>query len=329
MEIPQPEPSTPGRQEALEVTHATRAIYRERKSFSICYQHMSATTSGTITSPKRIPPPDLLARLLELEARLSATDLRPSPEVDEAFGHLVELCTAVDDDRTGRVLGDPSAASLLASLRSLSARGESELEYAWARRVIAARDPWAELQRFPYLDNYHRLVRFELAGLTAVGASGPETAVILGAGPLPLTGLVLARHGIHVTDVDNDPDACELASALIRALGLGDRTEVVCGDARRPAELPAAAESDIVLLAALAGSDREGKRAIARTLSVAVHPGALLLARSAHRLRTALYPPLSPDDLAGFAPLVEMHPCDDVVNSVLIARPVRTGPAAG
>lgn len=269
-------------------------------------------------------PPDVLAHLHELHARLDATDLRPCPEVDEAFGDLVQLCTVVDDHLTERLLSTPAVDTLLSSLRSVSARGENELERAWARRVIAADDPWAELGRFPYLDNYRRLVRFELAGLNAVGADHPGTVVVLGAGPLPLTGIVLAQHhGVHVTNVDNDTEACDLASALNRALGTDTSVDTVCADAGAAAELTATATCDAVLLAALVGTDGAAKRGITRRLSSAMRPDALLLTRSSHRLRTALYPSVSPDDLDGFTPLVEMHPCDDVVNSALVARPCR------
>ncbi|WP_046468225.1 nicotianamine synthase family protein [Allosalinactinospora lopnorensis] len=288
---------------------------------------MTDTSPRALTAPRTLPPATLLAWLLDLDDRLSATDLRPSPEVNDAFERLVELCTVIDDELTSEVLGTPVADSLVASLRSLSARGESQLERAWARRIIAADAPWAELRQFPYLDNYRRLVRFELAGLTAIGAPPPESAVVLGAGPLPLTGLVLAQlYGVDVTNVDNDPEACELASAVQRALGMEKRVDTVCGDACAPSRLPEVTDTDIVLLAALVGADRAAKRSVTGSLSGSMRPDSLLLTRSAHRLRTALYPPVSPDDLTGFRTLVEMHPCDDVVNSVLISRPEPGGP---
>ncbi|MBB4931563.1 nicotianamine synthase [Lipingzhangella halophila] len=288
---------------------------------------MTHTAPGPLTPARFLPPAAFLARLTELDDQLNATDLRPSPEVNEAFGRLVEMCTVVDDELTDRVLNDPVASSLVPSLRSLSARGESALEHEWARRIIAADDPWAELRKFPYLDNYRRLVRFELAGLTAVGTPPPESAVILGAGPLPLTGLELARrHGIGVTNVDNDAEACELANGVSRALGIGERAATLHGDARAPALLPQVADAGVVLLAALVGADSTAKRGVSRSLSGIMHRDSLLLTRSAHRLRTALYPPVSPDDLSGFRTLLEMHPCDDVVNSVLVSRPE---PAAG
>ena len=283
---------------------------------------MTETPPIALSPTAALATSDFLTQLHELANRLNETDLRPCPEVNEAFGRLVELCTVIDDHLTGQVLRDPAAAPLIASLRAVSSRGESELERAWARSVISADNPWAELRHFPYLGNYQRLVRFELAGLAAVGAEPPRSTVVLGAGPLPLTGLVLARdHGVRVTNVDHDAEACELGSDLVRALGLEAKVDTVCDDARGAADLPAVALSDTVLLAALAGSDGAAKRDITRPLAHAMRPEAHLLTRSAHRLRTALYPEVSPDDLEGFTTLVEMHPCDDVVNSVLIARP--------
>ncbi|WP_393916025.1 nicotianamine synthase family protein [Halostreptopolyspora alba] len=289
---------------------------------------MTHTAPGALTPASPLPPAAFLARLSELDDQLSSTDLRPSPEVNEAFRRLVELCTVIDDELAERVLRDPAAGSLVPSLRSLSARGENELEREWAHRIIAADDPWAELGAFPYLDNYRRLVRFELGGLAAVGAPPPASAVLLGAGPLPLTGVELMwRYEVEVTNVDNDAEACELANGVHRALGLQDRVTTVRGDAHRPARLPGVGDSDIVLLAALVGADSAAKRRVSHSLSTVMRPDSLLLTRSAHRLRTALYPPVSPDDLSGFQTLVEMHPCDDVVNSVLVSRPEpATGP---
>ncbi len=278
------------------------------------------TATGHSGPPHPLPPAAFLARLTELDGQLNATDLRPCPEVNEAFGRLVDLCTVVDDELAHHVLSDPVATTLVPSLRSLSARGERELERVWAHRVVTADDPWAELDQFPYLDNYRRLVRFELAGLTAVGAPPPTTVVVLGSGPLPLTSLELAlHHGVDVTNVDSDPEACELANDVHRALDVPVTT--VHGDARTPARTPHVAEATTVLLAALVGTDPAAKRGVSQSLSAVMRPDSLLLTRSAHRLRAALYPPVSPDDLRGFRTLLEMHPCDDIVNSVLIAHP--------
>lgn len=51
-----------------------------------------------------------------------------------------------------------------------------------------------------------------------------------------------------------------------------------------------------------------------------MRPGAMLLARSARGLRTLLYPPVDLRAMPGFEVLEVVHPTDDVVNSVVVAR---------
>lgn len=267
-------------------------------------------------------PFHLLSELDRLNNRLSAADLRPSPETNAAFERLVELCTSAGDRMSQEVLAHPQSAALLRSLRGVSARGETQLERHWATTVTEADDAWAALHRFPYLDNYRNLVRVELGAASAAGATPPRTVVVLGAGPLPLTGLVLAHeHDAHVINVDCDGEACALGAEVAAALSLSDAVRTVHADAADAARLDEIAAADLVVLAALVGDDSASKRRVLDSLSRSLSPRATLLVRSAHRMRTALYPSISPDDLHGFRPLLEVHPCDDVVNSVLVARP--------
>lgn len=48
--------------------------------------------------------------------------------------------------------------------------------------------------------------------------------------------------------------------------------------------------------------------------------GALVIARSAHGLRTLLYPHLPVSLLGGFRPLAAPRPYTDIVNSIVIAE---------
>ncbi|GAB2743070.1 hypothetical protein GCM10027174_15880 [Salinifilum aidingensis] len=265
---------------------------------------------------------DLLDELRRLNDRLQQIDLRPSAETDALFGRLVELCTSADERTAGEVLSRPDSTALLRSLRRLSAEGETRLEQHWARELLGAAAPWAVLNRFPYLDNYHDLVRVERAAAAAVGAGEPRSVAFLGAGPLPLTGLVHAhQHGARVVHVDCDEGACTLAAGVARALGLSDRVGTVHADAVAAAQRDDVANADVVVLAALVGEDGSGKRSVLDALARRLHPRTTLQVRSAHRMRAALYPVISADELHGFRPLLEVHPCNEVVNSVLVARP--------
>ncbi|WP_158092357.1 MULTISPECIES: nicotianamine synthase family protein [Pseudonocardia] len=260
-------------------------------------------------------------RLVALCEELERTDLRPSPVVDAAFGELVRLCCHPPAGVIGQVLD--RLAPHVDRLRRLSSAGEGLMERYWADRIVGAPDPAAELEQFPYLGNYLDLVRLELAALDAVGLGVPRRVVVLGSGPLPLTGLVLAaRHGAEVLHVDRDPAALAAGTAVAEAIGTRTRAMVAdLSSAALPAELVAEIGcADLVLLGALVGADAAAKDAITTRLADVAGPDTGLLVRTAAGLRTLLYPEVLPADLPGLDVLLEVHPRTDVVNSVLVAR---------
>nr|WP_304633511.1 nicotianamine synthase family protein [Pseudonocardia sp. C8] len=252
--------------------------------------------------------------------QLARTDLRPGIVVDAAFGELVELCCHPPVGCTEQVL--ERVAGHADALRSLAATGEGRMEAYWSDRITAAPDPVAELRRFPYLGNYHDLVRLELAALTAAGVPAPRRVAVLGSGPLPLTGLVLAeRHGAEVLHVDRDGTAAAAGDAVAEAVGIPARSLVA--DLAEPLPRTVVAElgrADVVVVGALVGDDARAKGVITARLAAAA-PHAVQLVRSAAGLRTLLYPAVAAADLPALEVLLEVHPRTDVVNSVLVARP--------
>lgn len=260
--------------------------------------------------------------VIALRHRLERTDLRPGRVVDAAFTELVRLCchppirpTAATLDRIG-----PHAAAL----RALCGTGEAWLERHWAQRIAASPDPRAELARFPYLDNYRDLVRMELGALAALGRPTPRRVVVLGSGPLPLTGLVLAAdHGAEVVGVDRDPIALQAGDAVAAATGLQPAVRGLVADLEATLTAPLRSEleqADAVVVAALVGADPAAKAAVTARIAEAARPDTLLLVRSAAGLRALLYPEVTPADLPALDVLLEVHPGTDVVNSVLVAR---------
>jgi hypothetical protein len=124
----------------------------------------------------------------------------------------------------------PEALELLeAALRLpvLCGAAECEMEKWWCRRFLAHRDISLNiLRKFWYFQNYQNLV---IAELSLLGSAIGNRAVVLGAGALPMTAVLLARliPGLRVQCVDKDPEACELSGALMRKLGMGARASIV------------------------------------------------------------------------------------------------------
>jgi nicotianamine synthase len=270
----------------------------------------------------------LCDRIVTLYQDLSrCSSLAPAPEVNALFGELVRVCVQADDRAAPSVLADERIRRLRPDLLRLCAQGESLLEQAWALRVLQAADPWAELGRFTYLENYRQLSRLEVHSLAGAGrVPRPDGRFcFLGGGPLPLTALLMHWElGAAVDVVESNPQAAELARRLLDRLVPGPGLRVRQADATSAGDMAQLlAGCDVVIVAALVGCTRDQKRAVLRAVGPALDQGAYLVVRTARGLRSLLYPVVEPADVAeaaGCLPRVLVHPLGDVVNSVLVAR---------
>lgn len=285
--------------------------------------------TASLDTAHRVPAAALVERVLELHGRLDRLEasigLEPSGPVNAAFAELVATClpAPAEDTHADTVLADPRISAVLPRLRELCADGEYRLERWWARRVATARQSPAELARFPYLDNYRDLTALEVHAVAGVRPDpGVPRVCVLGSGPLPLTALLTARAlGVPVDAVDLAAEATELATGVLRRVPGGDLVRTHRADARTFCDVERA---DVVVVAALVGLDPQDKREVIGAVADRMRSGAVLVVRSAHRLRALLYPPVTPTDLLAADPgrlslLAEIRPWNGVVNSLLIA----------
>jgi hypothetical protein len=263
---------------------------------------------------------DVAASIADLHRRISwLPDLRPSPDANALFTELVRLVVNTPDGFAAAVLGHPDIRTIAADLRDLASRAETELEFAWARRIAGAGEPETEMRRFPYLRNYRKLCRVECGLIEAAVDESPRSVAFLGCGPLPVTSLILADElGCVVVNIDRDESALTAAAEVTRAIGLRD-----VRFARADAEATDLAGFDVVVLAAMVGTTDAEKRAVLSHLRESMRPDAVLLVRGARGLRTLLYPPIHGDALTGFDVRAIVHPVSEVINSVVLARPAR------
>jgi nicotianamine synthase len=266
---------------------------------------------------------DRLHRVYHRLALLPSLD--PSDDVDALFRELVRLVQTTPPSEATSLLDDPVLAAVRERLQALCAEGEARLETHWARRIVETPSSagWRELEAFPYFENYERLARLELAALDvaspALDGARRRRGVFIGSGPLPLTSILLAaRHGLAIVNLDLNPDAAILGRRVAAHLGIESSLEFVASDVL---SYPNIGHFDVVFVAALVGRHRVEKRTILQHIRRHAQPHASVVVRSAHRLRTLLYPGVELEDLGGLIPLLELHPHDDVINSVIIARP--------
>ena len=226
--------------------------------------------------------------------------LAPQPEVNSLLRHLVAIlqgtgfmspnagiATAVDRMMSERVDECPGLSARADALRQICAEAETEMERhfssRWSAR-LANEDAASGLQSlaevmsdFPYLDGYRELVAAEAALLRK-----PSRIIFGGAGPLPISGLLIASMtGADVVLVDSDDRATARSSQLIRALeerGLirPGRISVQCEDL---AEVSLERPCDGIIVASLV--DPDAKIRLAQRLGEHAGPRPLLILRSA------------------------------------------------
>ncbi|TPX60851.1 hypothetical protein PhCBS80983_g01566 [Powellomyces hirtus] len=273
---------------------------------------------------------NIYKHLAEHQAQGSLT---PSVSVNTGFSSLVRLCEENLPDRIVReVIASPAIRNIVPHLRRICSEGEFRLEMFWAEKLLsgAENDLLCSIHQFPYYGNYIDLTRMELNTLLSVsGLKRPPTKfAFLGSGPLPLTSICLATELVargysdtHVHNIDCDATAIDSSRKLVAGLDDHYVSEAMTFEVAHVANVDVALERfDVVYIAALVGMDVEEKQTVLKRIHKAMKPGALIVVRSAHSLRTLLYPPIDMDSLQGFSPLLVVHPYNHVINSVLIAR---------
>lgn len=255
--------------------------------------------------------------ILELYRRLAeAPSLQPGELVNSAFAELVTLSSNSTHAEAQKLLSDPEIQAIIPELRRICAVGEGELESYWAKQITASDHPTIQLESFPYYDNYLKLTELEYRSMGLIGAREIKRVLFVGSGPLPLSSVVLARqYGVYVDNIDNDAQAVTTSTALINHLGLGDIIHTELGDAT---EFEGYGDYDAVFLASLVGLESPQKQAIINRIQKQLRPGSLLVVRTAHDLRTLLYPAVDIDTIAGLKPQVVIQPLNEVVNSIII-----------
>lgn len=267
----------------------------------------------------------VVRRVRQLLADLNGCDLTPRPEIDAIFEELVDVSLR-HRGRTARAILDELGADV-SRVRLLCADGETALERHWSERIASASYPWDELRRFPYAANYDDLVALELAVAHGCGAK-PSRVACIGSGPLPLTGITLAAtHGHDVLLIDRDPSSLAAGDRLVTALGLSDRVSSVLVDVG--ADRPDLQGVDLVVYGALVGGDPIEKRAMLTSLGECLDVGSWLVVRTATGLRELLYPPADLAGVQGLTTMLELHPHNATINSILLARRNQLAPMVG
>jgi hypothetical protein len=248
-----------------------------------------------------------------IQAIQSLDNLEPSPRVNKLFTQLVRDVVA---EKTAQI-----SDATRKNMRTIAAIAETKMEEHWAQKIIASHHPHEILQSFPYLHNYRELVRREIALIEKSGytLSAHTRMLMIGTGPLPLTGLeLMAQRDVTIDHADISLAALALCSLV------GNRLNLTCGHVLGDgAKITLNHTYDVIFIAALAGETATQKQAIINNILPALTKEGRIVLRSAHGTRTLLYPGIPATAFNGVVLLEEYHPDDDIINSVFVYKKER------
>lgn len=199
--------------------------------------------------------------LLSREQNLSPQNERVNVQLTDLVRTLTRCQSA---EVSNYLLATPELQTERERLPGLCGQAECEMEKFWARNLI--RRPDCDLSDFWYYPEYQELCRAEEELFSKRSFTN---ICFLGSGALPLTAFLLAHDipGTHVTCVDFDSEACDLARQLSRKLGLDNDIDIRCMDALQYTPR----ENELVICASLL----QGREEIYRKLTK--HDCALLV----------------------------------------------------
>ncbi len=240
---------------------------------------------------------------------ISLKSFRPSKETNQVFSKLVSY-----------TLNPKNSISItktqINKLQKMCSESEYELEKYWANKIINADDPKDALSQFPYYSNYTKLTQLEWHTLLSCSHHNNHNVVFAGGGPLPLTAIVMVKNYVKkVTVLEVDKTAYNLSLQLVKKLGLSKKVTIVNTDA---ASFKDYSKFNVIVVAALAGVNKNAKIGIFHKIKKESSPESHILARSSSGLREMLYRPIDKSFYKMFKPVVEVHPQNDVVNSVIV-----------
>ena len=257
-------------------------------------------------------------RILEVHRQVAKLDDEailhgPRELIEPPFRALDELASAeVDPSLVPSLREDPELREALAGISRLRRLYGLRLEVEAALEVLGAQRPWDVVRNFVFYENYRRLARTEGE---AAGLKEGDLVVMLGAGPLPMSLILLAElFGVKGLGIEREGRWAALAKGTIERLGLSGDLAVIRSDHRL---LPHLRDYRLLIVAALA----EPKGEIFDLLAEHLPPKALISHRLYEKgLRAILYEATPFQSPPALQEVARIPPHPPVNNTVVILR---------
>jgi len=247
-----------------------------------------------------------------------AQSLKPCENTDQLFTELVKTTMDTDYHTAKKVINNPSIQKIKKSLNKICSEGEFEMEMHWAESILKDENPSKALANFIYYQNYQSLIELEYKALKLISTDQNFKTIFVGSGPLSLTSILLSeKYNLKIDNLEMNKDAAKISNDLIKKLNLNNQINTINQNLLNFSNLK---DYDLVYVASLVGITKKDKKTILEYLSQNMKPGSFLLIRSAHDLKTLLYPKITLKSLKDLKVHLTLNPNNEVINSIIIAQ---------
>ena len=256
----------------------------------------------------------LIDRAVELCVAVTGSP-RPSHEEQErVFAELDDLLDGITDREVDAILEAPPFRAVRDRLLPLRSEYEYVRERLLAEAIVSAGDE-SPIQSFRSASWYEDAHDFEIEALTPYA---PRRLLHVGGGPFPTTAISFQRAypEAEVACLDNDPEACALASEVVRICGC-PRVEILQTEALERTDFD---DYDCVIVGTVVGILDAEKEHVVEHFKRWVPPSALLVFRTAIGPGRVIYPYVAPFMLDGLNPRVLFDPPQKTFTMILTDR---------
>lgn len=242
--------------------------------------------------------------------------LIPSEQVTQAFSSfLKQVSQSTENELDKSDLTEPE----MLQIRERFSKSVFELEKYWAYKILNSENHQFTLEQYPQWGNYLKVIERELNAIRIyLGDLLRRKTLLIGGGPIPLTAIILAqKYNLPSVVLDNDAEAIDLSEKLIIALGLQQQVTIIHSSGEN---FKTYHEYSLIFVAALAGIHSEEKQRIFTVIKSQSASNTYILTRSSYGSRKLLYLPMDRTIQQQFETIIEIHPDDDVMNSIILLK---------
>ncbi len=228
-----------------------------------------------------------------------AKSIKPTPVINAHFSSLVDIVQNSDSFISNKILNNPKIKKIIKELRSISARGEYELERAWANVLVHSKNIWKDIDSCIAHDKKHRVL-------------------FIGSGPLPLSSIYMAKkYNLMIDNVEIDSHAYSVSRKIIYKLKLDSHINSIHSDIL---DIKDFSKYNLIFVAALAGTDEKEKKSVIRHIKRYSTKGTHIILRSVVDLGNLLYPKITQTHLKGLQLIKYGDTHHGVINNIIITK---------